>query len=210
MIIVSTMNIIGNIYISFFFLQRNRTEIKRKVNETGGGTKGWFPVDQLKEGVGLEILVSTFTEWRKMRRHLTFVPTGSNLILHLSFSGDGWKTESWKNGTKMGKHRATYLNVSDGNNYAFHWGPSILTSLWHKLLLLNSVVQLWTSQAMLRTKLWVTKLMRREISGQNCLSMHDIIKVLYLCAKKNVYRQIISASNNFNGSQWFLWESLFS
>lgn len=27
-----------------------------------------------------------------------------------------------------------------------------------------------------------------EISGQNCLSMHDIIKVLYLCAKakKNV------------------------
>lgn len=35
MIIVSTMNIIGNIYISFFFLQRNRTEINEKSKRDG-------------------------------------------------------------------------------------------------------------------------------------------------------------------------------
>lgn len=119
----------------YHFLQKNGAEIKRKE-----GTKGWFPVDQLKEGVGL--LVSTFTEWRKMRWHLTFVPTSSNLILHLSFSGDGWKTEleEWDKNEKASSGRPIWtsqmeiiMHVTGALDFSF---PLTQT------FVLNSVVQL--------------------------------------------------------------------
>lgn len=129
------------IYI-YYFLQKNGAEIKRKVKEMGEGTKGWFPVDQLKEGVGLKILVSTFTEWRKMRRHLTFVPTSSNLILHLSFSDDGWKTEleEWDKNEKASSGRPIWtsqmviiMHITGALDFSF---PLTRT------FVLNTVVQL--------------------------------------------------------------------